>query len=89
MKCFSKGCDAELVIKIIHNETSVYCGACQRTFCLGAALQEVERRDKRLKKLRAFARDVANNFDCDEDAHKYNTTCRACAAHNLLEETEL
>ena len=35
--------------------------------------------------VKAFLRDVAENFDCDSDAHKYGTTCRACEAAVLLQ----
>lgn len=31
-----------------------------------------------------FIRDCATNWDCDEDAHKYNTTCRKCDAQSLF-----
>lgn len=33
-------------------------------------------------------RDIATNFDCDQDAHKYKTTCRACAATEALTKYE-
>lgn len=32
-----------------------------------------------------FARDIATNYDCDNDAHKYGTPCRACSAEKLLQ----
>jgi hypothetical protein len=38
----------------------------------------------RVAELESFARDCANNWDCDSDAHKYNTGCRSCAAQALL-----
>lgn len=52
---------------------------------------EFARRDSELTQLKAqleeaskaFA-DFANNFDCDSDAHKYGTLCRACAAQTIL-----
>lgn len=31
-----------------------------------------------------FIRDCAKNYDCDLNAHKYNTTCRSCDAKSLL-----
>lgn len=37
-----------------------------------------------LKEILFFLKDVANNYDCDEDAHKYNTRCRSCEAQKLL-----
>lgn len=33
-----------------------------------------------LRETRGTLRDFAENFDCDSDAHKYGTTCRACDA---------
>lgn len=43
-----------------------------------AALAEVER-------LKGFVRDCRDNWDCDSDAHKYGTKCRACEAGKLIE----
>jgi hypothetical protein len=34
--------------------------------------------------LEAFARSVRDNYDCDDDAHKYGTPCLACDATRLL-----
>lgn len=34
--------------------------------------------------LETFVRDIATNYDHDEDAHKYRTSCRVCEAQNLL-----
>lgn len=31
-----------------------------------------------------FIRDIAINWDCDEDGHKHNTGCRKCSAAELL-----
>lgn len=36
------------------------------------------------KEWHEFVRDVANNYDCDSDAHRYGTPCRACEAKQLL-----
>lgn len=36
------------------------------------------------KQLLDFIRDVATNWDCDVDGHKYNTGCRKCSASELL-----
>jgi hypothetical protein len=41
---------------------------------------------ERVKKLEDFARDIRDNYDCDEDAHKYGTTCRSCKAKEMLSE---
>lgn len=32
-----------------------------------------------------FARDCRDNWDCDSDAHKYRTLCRACEAKAAME----
>jgi hypothetical protein len=31
-----------------------------------------------------FIKDIATNYDHDEDAHNHNTTCRVCEAELLL-----
>jgi hypothetical protein len=36
------------------------------------------------KKALELIRDVAENWDCDEDGHRYNTGCRKCSASELL-----
>ena len=38
------------------------------------------------KLLRAFARDIAENWDHDSDAHKYGTPCRVCEATAVLKK---
>lgn len=44
---------------------------------------------ERVKALESFVQDCMDNFDCDHDAHHYNTTCRACAAAALMPNREL
>lgn len=39
---------------------------------------------KRLNTALELIRDLRDNWDCDEDAHKYGTGCRACSATELL-----
>lgn len=34
--------------------------------------------------LQEFARDIRDNWDCDEDAHRYGTRCRCCEAEKIL-----
>lgn len=41
---------------------------------------------KSTNKMLRFLRDIHTNFDCDNDAHKYNTMCRACEAGNIWRE---
>jgi hypothetical protein len=36
------------------------------------------------KVMKEFIRDIYKNWDCDQDAHKYNTPCRACEAEKIL-----
>lgn len=36
------------------------------------------------EEIMSFIRDISCNYDCDDDAHKYGTTCRACEAKALL-----
>lgn len=36
-----------------------------------------------IEELMELARDCYMNWDCDSDAHKYNTICRACEAEKL------
>jgi ribosomal 50S subunit-associated protein YjgA (DUF615 family) len=43
---------------------------------------------ERIKRLEEFARTIENDFDHDEDAHRYGTTCRVCDAEDLLKETK-
>ena len=37
-----------------------------------------------IKKKDEALRDIANNFDCDSDAHKYRTSCRCCEAKKAI-----
>lgn len=47
-------------------------------------VNEMNEQEKAIKKLLEFARDCHVNWDCDIDAHKYNTLCRACEAEKLI-----
>lgn len=33
-------------------------------------------------------RSIRDNYDCDSDAHKYNTECRCCLAFEVLGEKQ-
>lgn len=48
-----------------------------------ATLKESE---LQIRDLMDFTRNIETNYDCDGDAHKYNTNCRACAARKLREK---
>ncbi len=39
---------------------------------------------KYINDLEEFARDIRDNYDCDEDGHRHNTGCRACDASNIV-----
>lgn len=46
--------------------------------------QEFRKLRARVAEMEAALRDVRDNFDHDEDAHKYGTTCRCCLAEKAL-----
>ena len=50
--------------------------------------RELNAANARIKRLEEFARTIENDFDHDEDAHRYGTTCRVCDAEDLLKETK-
>jgi hypothetical protein len=47
----------------------------------GAALLEAS---QRLQEMATFVASCATNYDCDDDAHRYNTQCRVCDAWKLI-----
>lgn len=49
-----------------------------------ALVAEVERLQGRIAELEEVLEDIRDNYDCDEDAHKYRTPCRACEAKRVL-----
>lgn len=55
---------------------------------LGNMLDDLEgmlaAREAKLKQAMDFVRDCAENYDCDADAHRYGTMCRACSAKRVL-----
>lgn len=51
--------------------------------------RELTAANDRIKRLEEFARTIENDFDHDEDAHRYGTTCRVCDAEDLLKETKV
>jgi len=54
------------------------------------AFNDNERKDilrdmaAKVSNMEDFIKDCRDDFDCDKDAHKYGTMCRACAALRLL-----
>ena len=65
-------CDGQLGMEM-------YCGDCYDV--LNA---ENKRLRKALESLEGFARDISSNYDHDNDAHKYGTSCRTCSAEVAL-----
>lgn len=43
-------------------------------------MSDLEKLRVLLREARETLRDFAENYDCDSDAHRYGTTCRACDA---------
>jgi hypothetical protein len=41
--------------------------------------------DEKVKMYERLLEDVRDGYDCDSDAHKYGTSCRACMARRALE----
>lgn len=37
-----------------------------------------------VKDMEKFIETISSDFDCDSDAHRYNTFCRCCEAEKLL-----
>ena len=58
---------------------------------LNDAMGEQQRRvaelEEQVRTLREYARECADNFDCDNDAHRYDTFCRKCEARAALAAT--
>ena len=44
----------------------------------------VKKLAEKVRALERFVRECRDDFDCDSDAHRHKTTCRACAAATLL-----
>lgn len=70
-------------------DASARCSAALAASDLGAKMaREAERRaeraEARAKRAEDFVRNCRDNFDCDDDAHRYSTTCRACDAGKVL-----
>jgi hypothetical protein len=42
--------------------------------------------EENIKPLLSFIKEIKENWDCDDDAHKYNTICRCCDAEKTLDE---
>lgn len=51
-------------------------------------LEDRQRLAAEVETLRKALENVRDNYDCDDDAHRYGTTCRVCSARAALEATE-
>lgn len=51
---------------------------------LNQIIARAEKAERGLAECRVLLKDFASNWDCDKDAHKYGTPCRACEAQNML-----
>ena len=55
---------------------------------IAKSMKDLERKPKEEVDVEAlaleFVRDCAENWDCDEDSHKYNTPCRMCEAMKIM-----
>lgn len=67
--------------------TSGSCIACEELPGLDVSEDSIQDILDEKRKLRAFAESIQDNWDHDEDAHKYGTVCRVCAAEKILKET--
>ncbi|MCK5611505.1 hypothetical protein KAR91_57070 [Candidatus Pacearchaeota archaeon] len=45
---------------------------------------ENEKLTEQVKSYKNALTEIWNDFDCDSDAHKYNTTCRCCLAKKTI-----
>jgi hypothetical protein len=51
---------------------------------LPKGIGDVRQYQERIRRLEEFAKGIAENYDCDADAHRYGTTCRCCEARRVL-----
>lgn len=56
------------------------------TACQQAAAEVITVLCDEVDRLRSVLRDFMDNWDCDSDAHRHNTTCRCCSAEEALGE---
>lgn len=55
---------------------------------LKANIARADAAEAQFAAVRGFVRDCRDNWDCDKDAHKYNTPCRSCEARAILAATQ-
>ena len=61
---------------------------CKKSFIEGAKWQQDNNKysEEEVEPLLSFIRDVKDDWDCDNDSHKYGTSCRRCDAEKILEQ---
>ena len=75
--------------KLQPSETAARVLECIKTQWMeDSQSKQIRELQDRIKRLEEFARTIENDFDHDEDAHRYGTTCRVCDAEDLLKETK-
>jgi hypothetical protein len=68
------------------------CGSEQyRLITSGLAFEDLQNAAAELRRLHevnaelvGVLQDIRDNYDCDEDAHKYGSRCRSCVAHAAI-----
>lgn len=66
-----------------HSKKVKHVFPLENTAGYGQLCDKVVEQEKEIELLKDFARDCYMNWDCDSDAHKYNTVCRSCEAEKL------
>ena len=69
--------ELERAVRMAFDDARIATASCEAE---NAALQA------RVKRLEDALRDIHDNYDCDEAAHRYNTRCRCCVAEAALAE---
>lgn len=65
----------------------LYCMSCGQAHKLTASpVLSSPKDNEKLRDLIAFVQDIATNYDCDADGHKYGTYCRRCEAARILKD---
>lgn len=68
-------------------DEDVIDGIRRLTFFESQCIEAQTERDAalaRVAELESFAEECRDNWDCDSDAHRYGTGCRACMAEKVL-----
>lgn len=73
---------------VVNDPEALWANWLRGTVKLPSGIGDVRQYQDRIKRLEEFARTIENDFDHDEDAHRYGTTCRVCDAEDLLKETK-